>query len=206
LIDDGAEGCSAHVSLRHELNQCVAHASHRDLFVGLERLAFAHGHDIELMQRPHDDPRQLGGPDGVVVRYMISRLGGFKKHCSAYHAVIEGHGFGVAVKRGVITTLLQFSQTRSVLFVHARVASVLKIATEQGLVAVRSVLEEAQRRGLSSESRWGRSPRTERCVQRGPARSRRPSFRVPEPTHFEKSSRASPRRLLSEGSSLTDGG
>jgi hypothetical protein len=141
------------VPLRHELNQCVAYASHRDLFVGLERLAFAHGHDIALSNDRTTIPDGSVAPDGVVVRYMISRLGGFKKYCSAYRAIIEGNGFGVVVKRGVVTTLLQFSQTRSVLFVHARVASVLKTATEGGLVAVPSVLEEAQRRAAAGAAR-----------------------------------------------------
>src|SRR5687768_6801791 len=48
-------------------------------------------------------PASSAAPDGVVMRYMISRLAGFKKHCSAYHGIIEGNGFGVAVKRGIIT-------------------------------------------------------------------------------------------------------
>lgn len=96
-------------------------------------------------------PSSAPAPDSVVLRYMVSRLGGFKQHCSAYHGIIEGTGFGVAIKRGVITTLLQLSQTRSAIFVHAGVDSVIEAVTKQGLVHVRSVLEEARRRGMLDE-------------------------------------------------------
>jgi hypothetical protein len=96
-------------------------------------------------------PRDAPAPDGIVLRYLLSRIGAYKKYCSAYHAIIEGSGFGVAVKRGVITSVLQFSQTRSMVFVHAHVDAVLEIAKKQGLEHVRSVLEEARRKGMLGE-------------------------------------------------------
>ena len=100
-------------------------------------------------------PANAPPPDTALVRYLLSRLGVFKEHCSAYHAIIEGSGFGVAIKRGIITTLLQFSQTRDMVFVHAQVDSVLKAVTKQGLQMVCSVLEEARQKGMFSETPQG---------------------------------------------------
>ncbi len=96
-------------------------------------------------------PASAPAPDGALVRYLLSRLGVFKQNCSAYHAIIEGSGFGVAIKRGVITTLLQCSQTRDMVFVHARVDSVLKTATKHGLEQVCLVLEEARHKGMLTD-------------------------------------------------------
>jgi hypothetical protein len=97
-------------------------------------------------------PANAPAPDGAVMRHLLSRIGVFKQHCSAYHAILEGSGFGVAMKRGVITTLLQCSQTRHVIFVHARVDSVLKTATKQGLEQVCLVLQEARRKGMLDDA------------------------------------------------------
>jgi hypothetical protein len=69
--------------------------------------------------------------------------------CSSYHVVLEGEGFGAALKRGVLLNLLQPFWRPRVFHVHATCQEVAKRLTETERATGTAMLDLAERRGLT---------------------------------------------------------
>jgi hypothetical protein len=68
--------------------------------------------------------------------------------CSSYHVVLEGDGFGAAVKRGILTGVFQLGWRRGTFFVHSTVAEVAHNVAPEHRQAVAALLALAAARGL----------------------------------------------------------
>jgi hypothetical protein len=62
--------------------------------------------------------------------------------------VLEGDGFGAAMKRGILTGMFQLSWRRKTFFVHAQVAEVASSVPLDRRTDVARLLEAARMRGL----------------------------------------------------------
>lgn len=115
----------------------------------LEAAAAACGHPVVYVTRvPVDAP-----PPDALTRAKIDQLmPGFLQVCSTYHVVLEGEGFGAAVKRGILTGMFQLSWRRKTFFVHATVNEVERSVAAPQQPAVREVLAAAQARGALTRS------------------------------------------------------
>lgn len=68
--------------------------------------------------------------------------------CSSYHVVLEGDGFVVAFKRGVLTSMLQPFWRKRTFFVHASCVAVRGSLAPAELPAYEELLRVAGARGL----------------------------------------------------------
>jgi hypothetical protein len=68
---------------------------------------------------------------------------GINSVCSSYHVVLEGDGFGAAIKRGILTGLFQLSWRRKTFFVHSSVSDVARNVGPDEQRAVSAILELA---------------------------------------------------------------
>jgi hypothetical protein len=103
------------------------------------------GHPVVYITRvPADAPP----PDAVARARHDELMPGILKVCSSYHVVLEGEGFGAAVKRGILTGLFQLSWRRTTFFVHADVKEVSKNVAPPCRAAVNAILRVARDRGL----------------------------------------------------------
>jgi hypothetical protein len=64
--------------------------------------------------------------------------------------VLEGDGFGAAVKRGILTGLFQLSWRRKTFFVHSNVNEVARNVGSGQQRTVSAILELAAKRGMLS--------------------------------------------------------
>jgi hypothetical protein len=78
--------------------------------------------------------------------------------CSSYHVVLEGDGFGAAVKRGILTGMFQLSWRRKTFFVHAHVTEVARNVGPEQQRALAALLRLATTRGLLSGPAPGSRP------------------------------------------------
>jgi hypothetical protein len=105
------------------------------------------GHPVVYVTRvPWNSPP----PDGAARARLDELMPNILSICSSYHVVLEGDGFGAAIKRGILTGLFQLSWRRKTFFVHASASDVVRNvgAEQQRLVSV--LLELAAKRGLLS--------------------------------------------------------
>ncbi len=102
---------------------------------------------IYVTRVPSDAPP----PDPEVRQHLVALLPVFLGRCSSYHVILEGTGFFAALKRGVLTNIIQpFWKKRVFFFVHASASQVLdKVRDEEHRDAAR-VLQMAQTRGYLS--------------------------------------------------------
>jgi hypothetical protein len=111
----------------------------------LELVASASGQSVIYIARI---PKTAPAPDDDARAYMNLLMPRFVKVCSSYHAVLEGSGFVSAIKRAVLTGLLQWGFRNGTFFVHE---SEKTIAAKVGLgvrPAVETILNKAAARGL----------------------------------------------------------
>ena len=115
----------------------------------VEAAAASCGHPIVYVTRvPVDAP----APDAQFRARLEQAMPSFVKACATYHVVLEGDGFGAAMKRGILTGMFQLSWRRKTFFVHAQVAEVASsVALEQRAVVTR-LLDAADVRGLLTDS------------------------------------------------------
>jgi hypothetical protein len=70
-------------------------------------------------------PVDAPAPEPDVRKHLNGLMPTIVKYCSSYHVVLEGEGFMAAVKRGVLTSLLQPLWRKRVFHVHATANGVL---------------------------------------------------------------------------------
>ena len=127
------------------------------VMVAVQSAAATCGHPIVYVTRvPVDAP-----PPNAQFRARLDELmPTLLKACSTYHVVLEGEGFGAAMKRGVLTGMFQLSWRRKTFFVHAKVAEVAGSVAPELRPTVARLLDAANVRGLLGSAR---EPRQERA-------------------------------------------
>jgi len=105
------------------------------------------GHPVVYITRV---PVNAPPPDAAARARLDQLMPGIIAVCSSYHVVLEGDGFGAAVKRGILTGLFQLSWRRKTFFVHATVNEVARNVDSEQQRAVAAILALAATRGLLS--------------------------------------------------------
>jgi hypothetical protein len=90
-------------------------------------------------------------PDSSARRRIDELMPRILRVCSTYHVIMEGEGFAAAMKRGVLTSLLQLSWRRRTFFVHGSVEELTRKTTDRERNAINRVLAAAAERGLLSD-------------------------------------------------------
>ena len=103
------------------------------------------GHPVVYVTRV---PDKAPPPDAAARARLDQLMPGILSVCSSYHVVLEGDGFGAAVKRGILTGMFQLSWRRKTFFVHAHVNEVARQVEPAEQHAVKTILELAATRGL----------------------------------------------------------
>ena len=117
----------------------------------LQVAADACGHPVVYITRV---PVNAPPPDAATRARLGELMPGILSVCSSYHVVLEGDGFGAAVKRGILTGMFQLSWRRKTFFVYATVDEVARNVDPEQRRAVAAIFELAATRGLLS----GRAP------------------------------------------------
>lgn len=105
------------------------------------------GHPVVYITRV---PENAPPPDGAARARLNELMPGIVSVCSTYHVVLEGEGFGAAIKRGILTGLFQLSWQRRTFFVHASVTDVARNVGPEQQRVVSAILDLATARGLAS--------------------------------------------------------
>lgn len=113
----------------------------------LQGAADACGYPVVYITRV---PVHAPPPDAAARARLSELMPGILSVCSSYHVVLEGDGFGAAVKRGILTGMFQLSWRRKTFFVHASVNDVARNVSPREQRAVSSILTLAADRGLLS--------------------------------------------------------
>lgn len=121
------------------------------VWAALEVAAGACGHPVVYITRV---PPNAPPPDAAARARLDELMPGILSLCSSYHVVLEGEGFGAAVKRGILTGMFQLCWRRKTFFVHANVNEVLRNVGPEQQRAVTALFALAAARGLLS----GRTP------------------------------------------------
>lgn len=117
------------------------------VWAALQAAAKQCGHPVVYVTRV---PRNAPPPAGAARARLDELMPGIVSVCSSYHVVLEGDGFGAAIKRGILTGLFQLSWRRKTFFVHASVTEVARNVSPEQQRAVSALLELAAARGLLS--------------------------------------------------------
>jgi hypothetical protein len=124
----------------------------------LQAAAEACGHPVVYVTRV---PVNAPPPDAAGRARLNELMPGIVSVCSSYHVVLEGDGFGAAVKRGILTGMFQLSWRRKTFFVHATVSEVARNVSPEQQRALADILTLAARRNLlSGEAPVSLSPST----------------------------------------------
>jgi hypothetical protein len=113
--------------------------------VAVEAAAAACGHPVVYVTRV---PVNAPAPDAQVRAHLDRLMPSLVRACSTYHVVLEGDGFGAAMKRGILTGMFQLSWRRKTFFVHAKVTEVASSVPLEQRLAVSKLLEAARHRDL----------------------------------------------------------
>jgi hypothetical protein len=113
--------------------------------LAVEAAAAACGHPIIYVTRV---PVNAPAPDAQFRARLDQLMPDLLKACSTYHVVLEGDGFGAAMKRGILTGMFQLSWRRKTFFVHAKVSEVATSVALSQRLAVDKLLEAARARHL----------------------------------------------------------
>lgn len=115
----------------------------------LDTAAASCGHPVVYVARiPVDAPP----PDARARARIDELMPSVLQVCSTYHVVLEGEGFGAAIKRGILTGIFQLSWRRKTFFVHATAGDVLRSVAPDCKSAVSALLTAAKARGLLTSS------------------------------------------------------
>jgi hypothetical protein len=116
----------------------------------LHAAAEACGHPVVYVTRV---PVNAPPPDAAARARLDQIMPSIVSICSSYHVVLEGDGFGAAVKRGILTGMFQLSWRRKTFFVHAHVTEVARNVGPEQQRALAALLGLATTRGLLSGER-----------------------------------------------------
>ncbi|HYQ27047.1 MAG TPA: hypothetical protein VER04_07505 [Polyangiaceae bacterium] len=116
----------------------------------VEAAAKSCGHPVVYVTRV---PVNAPAPDAQVRAHLERMMPQLLSACSTYHVVLEGEGFGAAMKRGILTSTFQLTWRRKTFFVHAKVTEVASSVPLDRRPAVARLLDAAQRRGLLGNAR-----------------------------------------------------
>ena len=116
----------------------------------IDAAATACGHPVVYVTRV---PVTSPPPDAQARARLDQLMPGLLKVCSTYHVVLEGEGFGSAMKRGILTGIFQLSWRRKTFFVHAKVQEVQGSVALEEQQTVNKLLDVARSRGLLETSR-----------------------------------------------------
>jgi hypothetical protein len=111
----------------------------------VEAAAASCGHPIIYVTRV---PVSAPAPDAQFRARLDQLMPELLKACSTYHVVLEGDGFGAAMKRGILTGMFQLSWRRKTFFVHAKVTEVASSVVLEERLVVDKLLEAARLRQL----------------------------------------------------------
>jgi hypothetical protein len=113
----------------------------------LEKAAAACGHPVVYVTRvPVAAP-----PPGAAARARLNKLMPvIAQWFSSYHVVLEGVGFGAALKRGILVGLFQLSWRHRTFFVHSLVSEVPASVSAEVRPAVNELIRAATAKGLLS--------------------------------------------------------
>lgn len=95
-------------------------------------------------------PVDAPAPEPEVRKHLNGLMPTIVKYCSSYHVVLEGQGFVAAMKRGVLTSLLQPLWKRRVFHVHATPSGIYGSLTFNEREIATRLLEAANARGCLS--------------------------------------------------------
>jgi len=111
----------------------------------LEAAATKCGHPVVYITRvPVNAP-----PPGPAARARLNQLMPvISKWFSTYHVVLEGVGFGAALKRGILVGLFQLSWRHKTFFVHSEVSAVPPSVGGEQRRAVHDLIGAALAKGL----------------------------------------------------------
>jgi hypothetical protein len=107
------------------------------------------GHPVVYVARV---PSQAPAPDASARARLDKLMPRFREATGAYHVVLEGEGFGAALKRGVVASIFQFSWRGKTFFVHASVSEVLRHVSSTDQRAATALLAAATQRGLLTKT------------------------------------------------------
>ena len=113
----------------------------------LQVAADAYGRPVVYITRV---PVNAPPPDAAARARLDVLMPGILSVCSSYHVVLEGDGFGVAVKRGILTGMFQLSWRRKTFYVHASVSDIARYVGPEQQRAVAAILDLAATRELLS--------------------------------------------------------
>ena len=117
--------------------------------------AAACGHPVVYVTRV---PERAPPPDAQVRARLDELMPRLMKACSTYHVVLEGDGFGAAVKRGILTGAFQLTWRRKTFFVHAQTSQIASVVDPAERHALALLLDAARLRGLL-DVKHGEQPR-----------------------------------------------
>lgn len=113
----------------------------------LQVAADKHGRPVVYITRV---PVNAPPPDTAARARLDALMPSIMALCASYHVVLEGDGFGAALKRGILTGMFQLNWRRRTFYVHASVNEVAGSVSPEHAAAVPPILELARRRGLLS--------------------------------------------------------
>lgn len=113
----------------------------------LQVAADKHGEPVVYITRV---PVKAPPPDSAARARLDELMPSIMGLCSSYHVVLEGEGFGAALKRGILTGMFQLNWRCKTFYVHANVHEVVGSVSPEHGAAVAKILEAARHRGLLS--------------------------------------------------------
>jgi hypothetical protein len=102
------------------------------------------GHGVIYISRI---PASQPAPSADVLRYLAQQMPALSAAISSSHVVLEGEGFGAALKRGVLTGIFQLLG-RTTLVVHSVASDVPRDLESAHALVVNQLLEVAKAQGL----------------------------------------------------------
>jgi hypothetical protein len=113
----------------------------------LQVAADNHGQPVVYITRV---PVKAPPPDTAARARLDELMPSIMGLCSSYHVVLEGDGFGAALKRGILTGMFQLNWRCKTFYVHANVNEVVGSVRPEHGGAVATILQVAGQRGLLS--------------------------------------------------------
>jgi len=111
----------------------------------LQAATDACGHPVLYVTRiPVNSPP----PDAAARVRLDAMMPRISQVCSSYHVVLEGEGFGAALKRGILLGLFQLCWRQKTFFVHATVEEVFDHLPPELRPVAHAIVQAARARGL----------------------------------------------------------
>lgn len=121
----------------------------------LEKAVEAFGEPVVYITRV---PENAPAPDAAVRKELDRVMTRITQLCSSYHVGMEGSGFIAAMKRGVLTSLLQPIWRRRMFYVHPTCGDALEVLEGAQRAHASELLAAARRMGLLTRSLEDHAP------------------------------------------------